>query len=584
MENPIISPTETGSSLSGEIIPPADISASGSENTGSLDASGNTLETSGAILPEETNTSALLENPTTDTGSLKEVKEVISEKTQETIAESKIHATNQTHATENESEETYKSQEVLVQFKDNLNIDSIMGSYQVERMAQSAGHEVKEIIPGTNIAVIGKREAPLENLEKKDVVNLFGTKDETPTVDALIETYSKDPRVEQVQPNYKYELASMPNDPEFSNQWSLNNVGQTVNGITGTNNADINYPEAMDIFSGSSNSGVTVAVLDTGIEYDHPDFAGHLWDGTNCLSYTGANLGGCRYGYDFYMGDKDPYSNGVNHGSVVASIIGGVTNNGTGITGIAPNVKIMAIRVCGSLSCYTSDIIRGIQFAEKNGAKVINASFGGAYSMSGVSDYDWVYYDAIANFSGIFVTAAGNESTNNDTVYSFPSAFGQDITLSGEISSGGTIVYSGNVTIPALDNIISVAATDQNDGLASFSNYGSGSVDIGAPGTNILGAIGGGTVTSSGRISSASGWTSDGQNPAFWWEQVDQSGAIVATWADARYPYASGANTVLSKTYNFPYTTNKEVDFNVWCDTPSSAQYTDYLQIEYSTG
>lgn len=348
-------------------------------------------------------------------------------------------------------------------------------------MVQSAGHEVKEIIPGTNIAVVGNVDISTNTFEKKDIASLFSTKNEDSTTEELITLYSKDPRVEQVQPNYKYELASIPNDPEFSNQWSLNNVGQTVNGITGTNNADINYPEAMDIFSGSSNSGTIVAVLDSGIEYDHPDFAGHLWDGTNCVSYTGANLGGCRYGYDFYMEDNDPYSNGIDHGSMVASIIGGVTNNGTGITGIAPNVKIMAVRVCSSVGCYTSDVIRGIQFAEKNGAKVINASFGGNRTMTGVSDYDWAYHDAIANFSGVFVTAAGNEASDNDIVYSFPGAFGQAITLSGEISSGGTIVYSGNVTIPALDNIISVAATDQNDGLANFSNYGSGSVDIGAP-------------------------------------------------------------------------------------------------------
>lgn len=105
------------------------------------------------------------------------------------------------------------------------------------------------------------------------------------------------------------------------------------------------------------------------------------------------------------------------------------------MAGIASNVKIMAVKVCGSAGCFTSDVIKGIQFAEANGAKVINASFGGARTLSGVSNLDWAYHDAIEQFSGILVTSAGNESANHDTIYNFPTAFGRALTLSGEINS-----------------------------------------------------------------------------------------------------------------------------------------------------
>lgn len=150
--------------------------------------------------------------------------------------------------------------------------------------------------------------------------------------------------------------------------------------------------------------------------------------------------------------------------------------------------------------------------------------------MSGVSDYDWAYHDAIADFPGIFVTAASNGALDNNTNYVFPSAFGQSLYLSGEIGSGTGIVYSGNVLIPALDNIISVAATDENDGLAYFSSYGSDSVDIGAPGTNILGATGGTIVAYTGEISSTGGWIHNTSNMYLWMNTYTASGSFAGLW------------------------------------------------------
>ena len=244
----------------------------------------------------------------------------------------------------------------------------------------------------------------------------------------------------------------------------------------------------------------------------------------------------------------------------------------------------MAVKVCGTIGCFTSDIIKGIQFAEANGAKVINASFGGTRTLSGVSNLDWAYRDAIEQFSGIFVTSAGNESINHDIIYDFPTAFGRELTLSGEVNSGGTIVYSGNVIIPALTNIISVASTDQNDALSWFSNTGSMSVDIAAPGENIL-VSHIGITTSTGYISTGSGWMKDGQNAAFWYESYGASGANTSLLTDMRHPYASGADTSMTKVYTFPSMTDMKVNITLWCDTPyTSTVYKDYLELSYSTG
>jgi subtilisin family serine protease len=104
-----------------------------------------------------------------------------------------------------------------------------------------------------------------------------------------------------------------------------------------------------------------------------------MWNGANCLSETGATLGGCIYGYDFGDDDRDPAddtSASPGHGTNIAGILGANSNNGTGTVGIASNVEIMAVKVFGNTNqSTTSSIIRGINFAKYNGAKIINASF-----------------------------------------------------------------------------------------------------------------------------------------------------------------------------------------------------------------
>jgi len=163
------------------------------------------------------------------------------------------------------------------------------------------------------------------------------------------------------------------------------------------------------------------------------------------------------------------------HGTHVAGTIAAVKNNSVGIAGVAPKAKIMAIKFGGT----TATVVKSINFAKQNGAKVINASFGDAY-VSGTgynhSLLDVALYEAIRDFPGIFVAAAGNDSRNHDS------------------GSSGDMMYPAGFRVassvgPGLPNVIAVAATDQYDSLASFSDYGSKSVDLGAPGTNVYSTV-----------------------------------------------------------------------------------------------
>gem|GEM_PF-2983221 len=274
----------------------------------------------------------------------------------------------------------------------------------------------------------------------------------------------KDPDVEYTEPNYQLELHTIPtNDTSKADLWGLDNTGQTVSGISGTADADIDIPEAWTISTGTST--VLVADDDTGVEYTHEDLVANMWDGSSCKDEDGNSIpGGCIHGYDYSgSGDNDPdptvnpYPGEYWHGSHVAGTIGAVGNNSKGIVGVARNVRILALKS----DLYFDELVKSIDFARQNGAKVINASWGGP-------SYSQALYDAISRFrdaGGLFITSAGNSTKNHDTNHSYPCDYN-------------------------LDNIICVAATDQDDALASFSDYGASYVHVGAPGTNILSTLG----------------------------------------------------------------------------------------------
>ena len=261
------------------------------------------------------------------------------------------------------------------------------------------------------------------------------------SVQTALHHYRNHPDVEYAEPNYIYKIHStVPNDTFFTYLWGLRNTGQIVNGSAGTPGADIQATSAWDLSTGSS--AVIVAVIDTGVDYNHPDLAANM---------TGK-------GYDFVQGDADALDYGsTGHGTHVAGTIAAVGNNGTGITGVGWKTKILAVRAGDTYGYFTNaNIASAIGYAVSAGAKIINASFGG-------NAYSTTIYNAIAaaKAAGIlFIAAAGNDGTNNDTTSFYPAGYD-------------------------LNNIIAVAATDQNDYLCYFSNYGASSVHVAAPGQNI---------------------------------------------------------------------------------------------------
>ena len=277
------------------------------------------------------------------------------------------------------------------------------------------------------------------------------------SVEELRNIFLKVPGVESVAPNYIRHIHGSTNDTHYNDLWAIENRGQDG----GTVDADIDAKEAWEIQTGSRD--VVVAVVDTGVDYNHPDLAENMWDGS---AYNAPHHGWDFAGDSNGNNDNDPNpgsDDDLKHGTHVAGTIGAVSNNSRGIVGIAQHVSLMAVKVFRPNGYgYDSDILEGMEFISDmvdQGVNIvaINASYGGG----GRSD---VMYDAIEELGSkgvVFCASSGNEDNNNDSSPSYPASYD-------------------------LDNIISVAATDRDDQLASFSNYGANSVDIAAPGVAIL--------------------------------------------------------------------------------------------------
>jgi subtilisin family serine protease len=306
---------------------------------------------------------------------------------------------------------------------------------------------------------IAKRFDILSRIKGRTYVLL---RSETLKADELLELLRKDPSVEAVSLNYLRDLDVVPDDPFFEEQWSLNNTGQDISGHIGTPDADIDAPEAWDIQTGSSD--VVVAVLDTGVDYLHPDLAANMWvnqDERNGTLGDDDDVNGYVddiYGIDTGEGDSDP-SDTRGHGTHVAGIIAASGNNNLGVAGINWNGSIMAVKGFPDAGSMTDDAeLEAIEYIigmKQRGVNIVavNASWGGG-------SYSEVEKDAIeaAGDEGIvFVASAGNDAEDNDVTQHYPSSYDSA-------------------------NIISVAATDMYNDLASFSNYGLTSVDLGAPG------------------------------------------------------------------------------------------------------
>ncbi|HKQ50422.1 MAG TPA: S8 family serine peptidase [Phycisphaerae bacterium] len=323
--------------------------------------------------------------------------------------------------------------------------------------------DAAEKLDGVEAAVKGTimRRIPLRPGQRALRVQLHPGK---AVADAIAENWGRgDARIVAVEPNYVVRILTTPNDPRFSEMWSLSNTGQTG----GVSDADIDAPEAWDITTGSTPA--IVAVVDTGIDYLHPDLVDNMWKNpgetgggkeTNGIDDDGNGYVDDVHGYDFFQNDSDP-SDAHSHGTHVAGTIGAHGNNGLGVTGVNWQCRLMACRFLNAGgSGSTADAIEAINYAVANGAKVLNNSWGGGgYSAS--------LEAAIANARDqgvLFVAAAGNAASDIDTVPTYPASY--------------------NVS-----NIIAVAATTNTDSLASFSNFGDLSVHLGAPGVSVLSSI-----------------------------------------------------------------------------------------------
>jgi len=271
----------------------------------------------------------------------------------------------------------------------------------------------------------------------------------------LIEEYRTLDEVEFAEPNYIVKATATPNDDYFNNLWGLNNLRQAK----GASGADIDATDAWDIQTDSSS--IISAVIDTGVDYNHEDLTQNMWININEIADNGIDddkngFVDDVYGWDFINNDNDPFDDN-SHGTHVAGTISAEGNNSIGVSGVCWSGKIMALKFLDANgSGNNADAIKAIDYAIKMGARVLNNSWGG----SGFSQALGAAISKANKTGALFIVAAGDNGTNNDAVPNYPSSYN-------------------------IRNIISVAATDNNDNLASFSNYGVLSVHLASPGVNI---------------------------------------------------------------------------------------------------
>jgi subtilisin family serine protease len=336
--------------------------------------------------------------------------------------ESKPAFQSETHFLDNQGRPLYKPGELLVKYKDGVSEKHIealhksLGSTVISRQVRYKMDQVK-IRTG---------------MSEMDAVRLYG-------VSPIVEI------VERHALRYPQEI---PNDPLFGAQWALRNISAS---------------RAWDFTRG--NKDIVIAVIDTGVDYDHPDLAENIW--TNQAEANGVpgiddDLNGYVddiRGWDFADQDNQPLD-ADGHGTHVAGVISALGNNAVGTVGVCWNASIMPLKVQpdGEEAMESVAVIRAIDYAMDHGARIVNCSFGsGAFSLM-----ESIAYGKLMNAGGLAVCAAGNSSENTDVPAdrNYPSCYD-------------------------LNNIVSVAASRENDDLASFSNFGPVSVDIAAPGVTV---------------------------------------------------------------------------------------------------
>ena len=268
-------------------------------------------------------------------------------------------------------------------------------------------------------------------------------------------------------------LLAITDDPYQGYQWALENNGSNLNGVSNappqTPDADI---DAGDAWPRATGRGVVVAVIDSGVDFSHPDLAANRWTNPaetcgNGVDDDGNGFVDDCHGWDFGYDDPTPFNPGAHaHGTHVAGIVAAEANNGIGVAGVAPNATIMDLNVgtltaSGQPSITSSALARAIRYAADNGADVINLSLGTppGTPRSALSIVDSAIVHA-GNQGVLVVVAAGNDSVSLDAASVWPASYD-------------------------FPHVLTVSATAPDETLASFSNYGS-VVDLAAPGHVIL--------------------------------------------------------------------------------------------------
>ncbi|MNJ91045.1 Thermophilic serine proteinase precursor [compost metagenome] len=325
--------------------------------------------------------------------------------------------------------------------------NSVSAKSNINVLSQQLGSYIKDTIPGQNIVVI-----------KRPVFEIQSN---------VVKSLSQNDLVDIVEPNYIYSINKTPNDPMLGQLWGMKNDGQKDSenraGVVGV---DIGAEQAWDITTGSQD--VVVAVIDTGLNYNHPDLKDNAWvneaeaKGKPGVDDDGNGIIDDIHGAAFIKTTPsgDPMDD-HGHGSHCSGTIGARGDDGKGIVGVAWNVRIMGVKFLDRNGSGSLDnALKAIDYATKMGAKVMSNSWGGG-------GYSETLKQAIerSNTAGaLFVAAAGNESNNNDSNPSYPASY-------------------------QVPNVLSVAAINNRGEIASFSNYGRSSVHVGAPGVNIVSSI-----------------------------------------------------------------------------------------------
>ena len=286
------------------------------------------------------------------------------------------------------------------------------------------------------------------------------------SVDAVIDQMRADPDVEYVEPNY---ILRRPDDTEDGETVSMAEVRAAANSSSSVSassftqsNAPVQFPQAWQAASVSGTT-IVVAVVDTGVDYNHAVFADSsaMWSNTREIANNGVDDDGNGFvddirGWNFAYNNNNPMDDD-GHGTHVAGIVLGATQNISAYPMTPARIRIMPLKFLDANGMgTTSDAVKAIYYAVNNGAKVINNSWGGGgYSNSLVEALNYAYNNKV-----VLVAAAGNSANNNDQSPTYPASY----------------------SIPGL---ISVAATTDADNLASFSNFGASTVHVGAPGSSI---------------------------------------------------------------------------------------------------